>query len=235
MIIGPYFSARSSWPLARTVKVCSAPYIVPVGSDTLEFWIALATSSTPIACADSLRGSRSTRTAYLAAPKTCTCATPLTIEIRWAMVDSAYSLITGSGSVAERSTRKSTGWSPGFTFWYDGGADVPAQLELQRDIGAALRAGRVDRGDAGDGGELLFERQRHRRGQRFRARARQAGVDLDGGEVDRRQIADRQLLVRHQAEDDDAEHDQRRRDRALDEESGNVHRVVSPPGPDLTL
>jgi hypothetical protein len=37
MIIGPYFSARSSWPLASTVKVCCEPYIVPVGSDTFAF------------------------------------------------------------------------------------------------------------------------------------------------------------------------------------------------------
>ena len=59
----------------------------------------------------------------------------------------------------------------GLTFWYDGGAgicggswraalrdhrlhvlrggvDVAAQIELQRDVGAALRAGRVDRGRA---------------------------------------------------------------------------------------
>jgi hypothetical protein len=60
-------------------------------------------------CAESRRGSRSTRTAYFAAPNTCTCATPLTIEMRCAIVDSAYSSITGSGNVAERSTRNSTG------------------------------------------------------------------------------------------------------------------------------
>ena len=53
------------------------------------------------------------RTAYLAAPKICTCATPLTIEMRCAIVDSAYSLTVESGSVAERSARNITGWSPG--------------------------------------------------------------------------------------------------------------------------
>jgi hypothetical protein len=44
--------------------------------------------------------------------------------MRCAMVDSAYSLMSGSGSVADRSTRNITGWSPGFTFWYDGGAGI---------------------------------------------------------------------------------------------------------------
>ena len=40
------------------------------------------------------------------------------------MVVSAYSLMTDSGSVGEWSTRKMTGWSPGLTFWYDGGAGI---------------------------------------------------------------------------------------------------------------
>ena len=37
----------------------------------------------------------------LLAPSTCTCATPLTIEMRWAMRVSAYSSSVHSGSVAE--------------------------------------------------------------------------------------------------------------------------------------
>ena len=37
---------------------------------------------------------------------------------------SAYSLIVESGTVDERNTRKMTGWSDGFTFWYDGGAGI---------------------------------------------------------------------------------------------------------------
>ena len=53
-----------------------------------------------------------------------TCATPLTIEMRCAIVDSAYSSTVDIGSVAERSTRNITGWSPGLTFWYDGGAGI---------------------------------------------------------------------------------------------------------------
>ena len=46
---------------------------------------------------------------------------------------------------------------------------------------AALRAGRVDRVEAGDRRELLLERQRHSGRHRLRARARQARADLDGG------------------------------------------------------
>jgi hypothetical protein len=40
------------------------------------------------------------------------------------------------------------------------GVDVAAQVELQRDVRAALRAGGVDRVEAGDCRELLLERQR---------------------------------------------------------------------------
>ena len=83
------------------------------------------------------------------------------------------------------------------------------------------RAGRVDRVDAGDGRELLLERRRDRRRHRLRARARQAGADLDGREVDGRQVADRQLPVPAMPKIRIAEHDQRRRDRPLDEEIGD--------------
>ena len=89
--------------------------------------------------------------------------------------------------------------------------------------------------EPGDRRELLFERQRHRRRHRFRARAGQARVHLDGGEVDGRQVADRQLLIGHRAEDDDAQHDQRRRDRPLDEESREVHGVTFWVSSPLTL
>src|SRR5438067_10707375 len=40
------------------------------------------------------------------------------------MLDSAYSSIVDIGSVADRSTRKSTGWSPGFTLLYEGGDGI---------------------------------------------------------------------------------------------------------------
>ena len=81
MIIGAYACAFISWPLVCTTNVLS-PYIVPVGRLTFAFEMADATSSIPMPCAASFFGSTSTRTAYLEAPYTCTCATPLTIEIR---------------------------------------------------------------------------------------------------------------------------------------------------------
>src|SRR5205085_5845853 len=45
-----------------------------------------------------------------------------------------------------------------------GRVDVAAQIELERDARAALRARRVRRGEAGDRRKLLLERQRHGRG-----------------------------------------------------------------------
>ncbi len=54
-----------------------------------------------------------------------------------------------------------------------GGVDVAAQIELQRDVGRALLARRVDVAQAGDARELLLERQRHGRRHRLGARARQ--------------------------------------------------------------
>ena len=65
-----------------------------------------ATSSMPIERAASSRGSTSIRTAYFCEPNTLTCATPLTIEIRWATTDCAISSSVESGSVDDRRMRK---------------------------------------------------------------------------------------------------------------------------------
>ena len=115
------------------------------------------------------------------------------------------------------------------------GVNVPAQVELQRNEGAALAARRVDGVQAGDGRELLFERQRDGRGHRLRTGAWQVRLHLNGGEVHGREVAHRELLIRQQPEHDDAQHDQRGGDRALDEKGGDVHDVAFAPGPDLTL
>jgi len=101
--------------------------------------------------------------------------------------------------------------------------DVPAQIELQRDVRAPLRARRVDRVEARYRGKLLFERQRHGRRHRFRARAGKTSVDLNRGKVNRRQVADRQEPIRHHAEYQDPQHDERRGNRSFDEECREVH------------
>ena len=49
------------------------------------------------------------RTAYFCDPYTCTCATPLIVEIRCPMKVVAYSSMAESGSVGEVSARYSTG------------------------------------------------------------------------------------------------------------------------------
>ena len=96
---------------------------MPVGRLTFALEIAVATSSMPIPCAASWRGSTSILTAYFCEPPRPTDATPLTIEIRWAMV-CAYSSTTDSGSVGEFRPSISTGWSAGLTFCRDGGAGI---------------------------------------------------------------------------------------------------------------
>ena len=116
----------------------------------------------------------------------CTCATPLTIEIRWATCDCGV-LVERRRAAASASsaTRKRIGWSAGLTFWYDGGdgisggscraalrdhrlhvlgggVDVAVEVELERDVRAAERAGGGHRVEAGDRRELLLERRRDR-------------------------------------------------------------------------
>ena len=83
--------------------------------------------------------------------------------------------------------------------------------------------------------ELLFERQRHGRSHRLRARARQACIHLDGRKVDGGQVADRQHLIGHGAEDENPQHQERGRDRSPDEDSREVHGVTFWVSSPLTL
>jgi len=64
--------------------VAPTPNNWPVGRFTFQFCSAVSISLIPIRWAYSLLGSTCTRTAYFAAPNTCTCDTPLTIEMRGA-------------------------------------------------------------------------------------------------------------------------------------------------------
>src|SRR5262249_31367496 len=72
----------------------------------------------------SLRGSSCARTAYFCVPNTCTWATPLTMDKRCATVVCAASSTSDRRIVDELRARYSTGWSAGFTFWYEGGEGI---------------------------------------------------------------------------------------------------------------
>ncbi len=104
-----------------------------------------------------------------------------------------------------------------------GGIDAAVQRELEGDVGVAQagRGGHLIH--ARDRGELLFERCRYGGRHGLGTRAWEARVDLDGGEVDVREIAHRQQPVRHQPEGQDPQHDERRHDRPPDEQRGDVH------------
>ena len=168
------------------------------------------------------------------------------MEMRCAMVVSAASSTCESFSVGELSARYKIGWSAGFTLRKEGGVgmlggklaaslrdgrlhiergaiETAAQIELDGDAGLAEGVRRGHRVDAGDGGELFFERRGDRRGHRLRARAGQRGVHLDGGKVHVRQIADGQEAIGEDAEDEDRRHDQRGHDRTFNEELRNAH------------
>ena len=82
-------AASVNSPLVFSVKACRVPCSVPVGEFGFQFAMAWLTSLMPIFLLTSLSGSSCTRTAYLVAPDTCTCDTPLTIEMRGAMMVSA--------------------------------------------------------------------------------------------------------------------------------------------------
>src|SRR5579885_391631 len=84
-----------------------------------------ATSLSPICRAASLSGSTCTRTAYFCVPNTITCATPETMEMRCAMVVSAYSSTVQMGKVSEKTPRNITGESAGLYLRKEGGAGMP--------------------------------------------------------------------------------------------------------------
>ncbi len=61
------------------------------------------------------------RTAYFCVPSTRTCATPPTIDSRWASVTSPNSSSVESGTTSDVSASVRIGASAGLVFWYDGG------------------------------------------------------------------------------------------------------------------
>ena len=107
------------------------------------------------------------------------------------------------------------------------GIDISVEVELHRDRRIADPARRTHLGEAGNRGEFLFERGGDRRGHRRRAGAGIAGADHDCREIDARQRRDRQQIISGDPEYQDAEHQQRCRDRPMNERCGKAHR----PGP----
>ena len=99
-----------------------------------------------------------------------------------------------------------------------GGVEAAAEAELERDLRHPDAAGRGHRVNAGDRGELLLQRRRHRGGHRLRVRAGQRGGDEDDREVHVRQVAHRQQPEAEDAEEQDRHHHQRGRDRPADGE-----------------
>ncbi len=79
--------------------------------------MAWATWSSPTSREASASGLSWMRTAYFCEPKTMTWATPLTMEIRWAIMVSAYSSRVERGRVGEVRTIKRIGVRAGLTFW----------------------------------------------------------------------------------------------------------------------
>src|ERR1039457_2244807 len=124
--IGRNAAASFSMPFAWTLYDVVGPYTVPVGTFTFQFCSAASTSFSPTCRAFSLSGSTCTRTAYFCEPKTCTCATPCTIEMRCAIMRSPYSSSCHSGSVGDVSARNMMGSSAGLYFRNDGGEGMPA-------------------------------------------------------------------------------------------------------------
>src|SRR5882757_8775398 len=70
------------------------------------------------------------RTAYCCDPYTCTCATPLTVEICCASIFSAYSSTVDSGIVADERTMFRIGASAGFTLRCVGGLGIDDGSDL---------------------------------------------------------------------------------------------------------
>ena len=82
----------------------------------------MSISLIPIFCACSFSGSTCTRTAYFAEPLTLTCDTPSTIEMRGAMMSSAYSSTFAMSRLSDVRLICRIGWSAGFILRNDGGA-----------------------------------------------------------------------------------------------------------------
>ena len=254
-------AAWSSWPLALTTKFCRRRTSCPVGRLTFAFVMAVATSSMPMPWVASLCGSTSMRTADFCEPMTLTCATPLTD--RDALRDRRLRVFVDHRERQRRRLQheKHHRLIGRVDLLYDGGAGIcggsarvvlaiiactscaaasmlrfksncsvmlvlPCELVELIDVRPAIAENCFSSGSATAVAIVSG------------LAPGSAGIDLNGRKVDGRQVADRQLPVGHHAEHQDAQHDERRRDRPLDEERRQVHGCTFEPsaaGPVLIL
>ena len=111
--------------------------------------------------------------------------------------------------------------------------DVAAQVELQRDAGAAQRAGGGDLAHPGNAPQRPLQRRGHRGRHGLGARPRQARPHLDGGEIHLRQRRHRQQPERHHPRQHHRQREQHGRHRPADESLGQHQpspRPAAPPG-----
>ena len=108
-----------------------------------------------------------------------------------------------------------------------GGVDIAVEIELDGDRGRAERTRRRHLRDARNLRDLPFERLRDRGRHRVGGGAGQRSRDGDGRKVDLRQGRDRQRRERDEADQKHRDHDERGRDRAVDEGGGEalIHRA----------
>ena len=105
-----------------------------------------------------------------------------------------------------------------------GAVDVPVEIELQGDACRVDGARRGHLADIGDDAEMAFERRRHSCCHRIGAAARHRRKNGDGRKIDLRQWRHRQLRESEESGQRDADRQQSRRNRPLDERRSRVHR-----------
>ncbi len=224
------------------------PHNTPVGRFTFWRVIAVATSSSAMPRDASWPGSSWMRTAYFCAPYTRTCATPPTIESRCASVVSPYSSSVESGTSVDVSANVKIGASAGLVFWYDGGMIPCGRLRIVCAIAACtscaaasmLRSSAnwmticvVPRLDV----DVMLSMPAIVENCFSSGVATVAAIvcglvpgqrraDGDRREIDVRQVAHRQLPVRDDPEDQNADHDQRGHDRPFNEQRREIHRLL---------
>src|SRR5262249_5397843 len=105
---------------------------------------------------------------------------------------------------------------------------VAVEAELQRDPCTSQFAHRRHGVETGNGGEGVFQRDRHGGSHGFGVRAWQIGVDADGREIDVGKFADGKGDVSEHAKDDQRGHQQGRHDGTFDEDPRDIHWASSP-------